>query len=106
MDAWDWMMRHDQGHYLPECLMVKTDRASMANSLEVRCPFLDQRWWNTPRIPSALKQNGTVGKLLLRKLAERLLPRDVVEKPKTGSSRPEQMVPGRSGGRAAGNAVG
>ena len=89
MDGWDWMMRHDQQYYLPECLMVKTDRASMANGLEVRCPFLDYRLVeHAARIPSSLKRNQSSGKVILKRIAQRLLPREVLEKPKTGFTIP------------------
>lgn len=85
MDAVDWMMRHDQGHYLPDCLMVKTDIASMANSLEVRCPFLDHRLIEfAATIPSHLKLNGHGGKAILKAAVKELLPEPVFNKPKTG----------------------
>src|SRR5205823_4273294 len=67
MDALDWMMRHDQNFYLPDCLMVKVDVASMANSLEVRCPFLDHRLVEfAATIPSAMKRDAGGGKQILK----------------------------------------
>ncbi len=85
MDSLDWMARHDQHYYLPDCLMVKTDVASMANSLEVRCPFLDHQFVEfAATIPSSLKRNGKGGKAILRRAARNLLPAEVLEKPKTG----------------------
>lgn len=85
MDKLDWMSRHDQTYYLPDCLMVKTDVASMANSLEVRCPLLDHRLVEfAAALPSSLKRNRSGGKVILRRVAERLLPDEVLRKPKTG----------------------
>jgi asparagine synthase (glutamine-hydrolysing) len=81
MDDWDWMARHDQHFYLPDCLMVKTDVASMANSLEVRCPFLDHHLVEfAATIPSSIKR----GKAVLRRAVRHLLPKEILLKPKTG----------------------
>ncbi len=81
----DWMMNHDQQHYLPDCLMVKTDVASMANSLELRSPFLDHEFIQfAARIPSSLKRQGMNGKILLKEAVSDILPNDVLNKPKTG----------------------
>jgi asparagine synthase (glutamine-hydrolysing) len=85
MDSLDWMARHDQHYYLPDCLMVKTDVASMANSLEVRCPFLDYKLVEfAATIPSSLKRDRSGGKRILRRAVRRLLPEEVLHKPKTG----------------------
>jgi asparagine synthase (glutamine-hydrolysing) len=89
MDALDWLMRHDQDFYLPDCLMVKTDVASMANSLEVRCPFLDHGFVEfAATIPSRLKRDVTGGKLILKRAAKDLLPKEILNKPKTGFGLP------------------
>ncbi len=70
--------------------LAKLDRASMAHSLEVRVPFLDQRiveyaW----RLPSALKYRNQEGmKHLLRRLLYRRVPRELVDRPKKGFSSP------------------
>ncbi|MEW5858696.1 MAG: asparagine synthase C-terminal domain-containing protein, partial [Cyanobacteriota bacterium] len=85
MDALDWMMRHDQNFHLPDCWMVKVDIASMANSLEVRCPFMDHKLIEfTATIPSSLKRNSTGGKLILKNVIKELLPPQVLNKRKTG----------------------
>ena len=85
MDSLDWMMRHDQQYYLPDCLMVKADRASMANSLEVRAPFLDHHFAEfTSQISSTLKSDQKEGKLLFRRAISDLLPSEILNKPKTG----------------------
>lgn len=85
MDELDWLMRHDQNFYLPDCLMVKTDIASMANSLEVRCPFLDHELIEfAARIPSSMKVDATGGKVILKKAVKDLLPQEILRKRKTG----------------------
>lgn len=89
MDALDWLMRHDQNFYLPDCLMVKTDIASMANSLEVRCPFLDHEFVEfAAKIPSRLKRDGTGGKVILKRAVKGLLPSEILNKPKSGFGLP------------------
>lgn len=89
MDELDWMMRHDISFYLPDCLMVKTDIASMTNSLEVRCPLLDHHFVEfAASIPADLKRNGTEGKVILKKAAEQLLPSEIRSKRKTGFAIP------------------
>jgi asparagine synthase (glutamine-hydrolysing) len=83
--ALDWMMRYDLKTYLPDCLMVKTDIASMANSLEVRSPLLDHRVVEfAARLPSHLKLRDGVGKWILKRVAAKLLPEAVLAKPKSG----------------------
>ncbi len=85
MDALDWMMRHDQHFYLPDCLMVKVDVASMANSLEVRCPLLDHTLVEfAATIPSAMKRDGSGGKVIFKRALQRLLPPDILTRRKTG----------------------
>lgn len=85
MSSLDWMMKHDQRYYLPDCLMVKTDVSSMANSLELRSPFLDHKVIElAARIPSSAKRNGMNGKIILKEAVQALLPQEVLDKPKTG----------------------
>jgi asparagine synthase (glutamine-hydrolysing) len=89
MDSLDWMARHDQHYYLPDCLMVKTDVASMANSLEVRCPFLDHELVEfAATIPSSMKRDSNGGKAILKRAVQNLLPAEVLHRPKTGFSVP------------------
>ncbi len=75
--------------YLPGGILVKVDRMSMANSLEVRAPMLDYRLveW-AASIPSALKLKGKEKKFLLREFTARLVGRDVVNRKKQGFSVP------------------
>jgi asparagine synthase (glutamine-hydrolysing) len=85
MDAIDWMSRHDQSHYLPDCLMVKVDIASMAHSLEVRCPLLDHEVVElAAAIPSAMKRDATGGKLILKSAVRDLIPEPILTRHKTG----------------------
>ena len=79
----------DLGVYLVDDLLVKTDRASMAHSLEARVPFLDTVVTNLAlALPTRSKVRGLAKKVLLRKAAEPLLPRSVVHGPKRGFSIP------------------
>jgi asparagine synthase (glutamine-hydrolysing) len=75
--------------YLVDDLLVKTDRASMANSLEARVPFLDPVVTNFAfALPRRQRVRGLSKKVLLRKAAEPLLPREVVHGRKRGFSIP------------------
>ncbi len=79
----------DFGIYLVDDLLVKTDRASMAHSLEARVPFLDSVVTNFAfTLPAKHKVRGLSKKVLLRKAAEPLLPREVVHGRKRGFSIP------------------
>src|SRR4051812_8517722 len=79
----------DFGIYLVDDLLVKTDRASMASSLEARVPFLDSAITNFAfGLPTKHKVRGLSKKVLLRKAAEPLLPREVVHGRKRGFSIP------------------
>ena len=79
----------DLGGYLADDLLVKTDRASMAWSLETRVPFLDTALTSFAfSLPARLKVRGFDKKRLLRKAVEPLLPREVVHGAKRGFSIP------------------
>jgi asparagine synthase (glutamine-hydrolysing) len=79
----------DFGVYLVDDLLVKTDRASMAHSLEVRVPFLDPMVTNLAfALPTRLKVRGLQKKVLLRRAVEPLLPREIVHGKKRGFSIP------------------
>ena len=71
--------------YLQDNILVKVDRGSMANSLEVRCPFLDQKVVEFAcRLPTLYKLNGLTTKYLLKQAAIGLLPRDIIIRKKKG----------------------
>lgn len=79
----------DLDNYLPDQILVKVDRASMAHSLEVRCPLLDQEVAElAARMPAARQVSLLGEKLLLRRLAYRRLPRQLLERPKQGFAVP------------------
>jgi asparagine synthase (glutamine-hydrolysing) len=75
--------------YLVDDLLVKTDRASMAHSLEARVPYLDPMVTNLAlALPTRQKVRGLRKKVLLRRAAEPLLPRRIVYGKKRGFSIP------------------
>jgi len=75
----------DQRYYLPDDILYKVDRISMAHSLEVRPPFLDQRIVDfAAGLPERLKLRGSTSKYVLRRLMKDKLPRAVLQRPKIG----------------------
>ena len=79
------MMYLDSVTYLPDDILVKVDRATMAVSLEGRMPFLDHHvaefaW----RLPLNLRIREGVGKWIVRQVLYRYVPRELVERPKFG----------------------
>jgi len=75
--------------YLQDDILVKVDRASMLNSLEVRAPFLDCELVDfVRRLPSDMKLRGGTTKYLLRKMASSLLPSEILERSKQGFAVP------------------
>ena len=71
--------------YLQDNNLVTVDRASMANGLEVRCPLLDKDLVEfVCRLPTKYKLNGFTAKYLLKRAAEGLLPRNIIQRQKKG----------------------
>ncbi len=85
----EYMQLMDQIYYLPNDILTKVDRASMANSLEVRVPLLDHRlveeMWKLPR---RYKINNGVGKIILRKILGKYVSSVNFNRAKTGFSLP------------------
>lgn len=82
--------RMDFMTYLPEDILVKADRASMLNSLELRAPMLDYRLveFAFSKVPSRLKATASARKILPKRLVERLLPPSFDRNRKQGFSIP------------------
>jgi asparagine synthase (glutamine-hydrolysing) len=75
----------DQKYFLPDDILTKTDRMSMAHSLEVRPPFLDHRIVEfSASLPSSLKIRGARQKVLLKELMKGKLPASILNRKKIG----------------------
>ena len=85
----DRMLDADLRLWLPDDLLMKMDKMSMAASIEARVPLLDHplvEW--AARLPQRHKVRGLEGKVLLKRLARRMLPREVVDRRKVGFTVP------------------
>ncbi len=85
----DHLLHIDARLWLPDDLLAKVDRATMAFSLEARVPYLDHDFYGwCARLAPPLKVNGEARKVLLKQLAERYLPREIVQREKQGFMMP------------------
>jgi asparagine synthase (glutamine-hydrolysing) len=79
------MQLADQKNYLPDDILVKADRMSMQNSLEIRPPFLDHRIVELGnRCPPSLKLRRGTGKYILKRAVSEYLPPETLHRPKMG----------------------
>ena len=79
------MMYVDTKTYLPDDILVKLDRASMGVSLEARVPILDHRIVEfAARLPMSMKIQNNQGKIILRNILYKYLPRDLINQQKKG----------------------
>jgi asparagine synthase (glutamine-hydrolysing) len=75
----------DYKTYLPDDILVKVDRATMSVGLEGREPFLDHRIIEfVAQLPSDLKYNKGEKKYLLKKIAHKYIPKEMLDRPKSG----------------------
>ena len=83
------MMATDTLTYLPDDILAKVDRASMGVSLETRIPLLDHKLFEFSwQLPLTMHAQKRVGKKVLRSLAYRHLPKDILDRPKMGFAVP------------------
>jgi asparagine synthase (glutamine-hydrolysing) len=83
------LMWFDLHHYLPDDILVKVDRMSMLNSLEVRAPYLDQSLVEFAfNLPLEFKIRRMTGKYILKKIGREYLPREIVNRKKQGFAVP------------------
>lgn len=92
LDVMEEQSFFDIKNYLPEELLVKTDRASMYHGLEVRVPLLDHRIVEFAiNLSPDLKLRGNTGKYLLKQVLYDLVPPDIFNRPKWGFAVPLQL---------------
>jgi asparagine synthase (glutamine-hydrolysing) len=83
------LLYDDMKMYLEGDILYKVDRASMAAALEVRVPFLNRDVVGfVTELPLGLKLHRLTGKYLLKKSVERILPREIIKRPKKGFNMP------------------
>ena len=84
-DNLNLMLYMDLKTWLPDDLLCKVDRMSMAASLEARVPYLDHRLVEFAfNLPSSMKLRGSTGKYVLKKAAEKYLPGEIINRRKMG----------------------
>ena len=86
LDPLSRLLYVDLKTWLANDMLVKVDRMSMANGLEIRSPLLDQRIIEfAATVPSGLKYRGRTSKYLLKRYLETRVPRSVIYRPKRAS---------------------
>jgi asparagine synthase (glutamine-hydrolysing) len=84
-DFVDALLDVDVNTYLPDCLLVKVDIATMAHGLEGRSPMLDHEFMEfAASLPSDLKLHSGDTKYILKNVARRLIPSETIDRPKKG----------------------
>jgi len=79
------MLYVDAKVWLPDDLLLKADKMTMANALELRVPFLDHRLVEfAAQLPNSMKLEGGTGKQILRRSMEKILPDTILHRPKKG----------------------
>ena len=98
-DPLDWMSYLDLNLRLPELLLMRVDKMSMAVSLEARVPFLDHRFVELAMaIPQAVKTRDGELKHILKRAVRGLIPDAIIDRPKQGFGVPvHDWVEGRLG---------
>lgn len=85
----DRLMKLDFNIYLPDDILVKSDRSSMYHSLENRSPFLDKKIISlSNKIPTDYKINNKTGKVILRSILSDFIPKKLFDRPKQGFAVP------------------
>lgn len=81
-----WLQIQDHAHWLPANLLLRADRVTMANSLELRCPFLDPELidFALRDLPDSLKIRHGISKWIIREIAKDLLPSEIIRRRKWG----------------------
>ena len=78
-------LQFDQRYYLPDDILMKVDRMSMAHAVEVRPPFLDHRIVEfAAGLPTSFKIQGSQQKVILKRLMREKLPKSILVRAKTG----------------------
>ncbi len=89
VDPGNFLLAHYFRYYLGECLLVKSDRASMAHGLEIRSPFLDSQMVALAmRTPFGMKHRGMQGKICLKEALGGVVDQSVLDRSKQGFAPP------------------
>ena len=84
-DVLNRMLYADAKIWLPDDLLLKADKMTMANGLELRVPFLDHKLVEfAATLPAHLKLKGRTGKFLLREAMKNVLPKKIIDRSKKG----------------------